>query len=177
MGKEIEKKYLIREDGIEFATDALSQIYGSVGLLEKDVMKNGLRIRQGYLPYNTGMELAASLRLEITFDVDEIRLRKKSDKYYLTLKSQGGLSRSELETEISSLLFDKFWSKTSGRALQKVRLRKPCQGHSVEIDVYTDRDLIVAEVEVPTSKDAEELVPLGKDVSNDDKYKNKNLAR
>ena len=53
----------------------------------------------------------------------------------------------------------------------------PFEGHTAEIDVYTNRDLIVAEVEVPTLKDAEKLSPLGKDVTTDKKYKNRSLAK
>lgn len=177
MGEGIERKYLIREEGLDYAKDALFQLYESVDSLIDDVYEHGKRIRQGYLPENIGMELATRLQMSVDFDPKEARLRDKDGKFYFTLKGEGGLSRSELETKITSKLFDKYWLGTEGRRIEKVRLKVPYRGHVVEIDVYTDRDLIVAEVDVPTLADAERLVPLGKDVTKDSKYKNKNLAR
>ena len=49
--------------------------------------------------------------------------------------------------------------------------------YTVEFDVYTDRDLIVAEIEVPSLDMLASLPVLGKDVTEDKRYKNKNLAR
>lgn len=177
MGEEIERKYVIREKALDYAKGALFQLYESVDSLINDVFEHGKHIRQGYLPENIGIELAARLQMSVDFDPKEARLRDKDGKFYFTLKGEGGLSRPELETEITPKLFDKYWLRTGGRRVEKVRLRTPYQGYVVEMDVYTDRDLIVAEVEVPIFADAEGLAPLGKDVTKDSKYKNKNLAR
>ncbi len=178
MAYEIEKKYLIRENGTDYATEALSQLYLSVQALIKDVLQNGKLIRQGYLPLEKGSELSDSLGMDVDFDPSEVRLRDKAGTFYfITLKGSGGLSRNELETEIGQDIFNEYWSETEGRRVEKVRLNRPFEGHTAEIDVYTDRDLIVAEVEVPTIQDAERLSALGKDVTNNKAYKNKNLAK
>ena len=47
----------------------------------------GDRILQGYLA--------------ISSDGPEVRIRRKGDTYFETIKSQGGLSRDEIEVEIS----------------------------------------------------------------------------
>ena len=119
---------------------------------------------------------AARIGLEVDFEVEEARLRERNGAYYFTLKSGGGLSRSECEREIPSALVDEFWPQTAGRVVEKLRLAESCQGRTAEVDLYTDRDLIVIEIEVETEADAAKLTALGKDVSADAKYKNKNLA-
>ena len=59
-----------------------------------------------------------------------------------------------------------------------MRLGVPYEHYIAEIDVYTDRqDLVIAEVEVPTKEIAYGLPALGKDITHDENYKNKNLAR
>ena len=177
MGKEIEKKYLIRENGIEHASEALLQMYNSVEALKKDVLQNGKSIRQGYLPLYAGLKLSDKLGMNADFDFNEARLRDKAGKFYFTLKGSGGLSRNELETKIEQEVFDEYWPMTKGNRVEKVRLNMPFEGHTLEIDVYTDRDLIIAEVEVPTTDAAKKLSSLGKDVTTNKTYKNKNLAK
>ena len=44
-------------------------------------------------------------------------------------------------------------------------------------DMYKDRDLIVAEVEFKSIKEAEGYQALGKDVTSESQFKNKNLAK
>ena len=177
MAKEIEKKYLIREDGQIFATKVVFELYPSISVLKTDVTKRGVHIRQGYLGNGAGLKIADKLKLEIDFEIVETRLREKDNKCYLTFKSKGGLSRSELETTISAGLFEEFWDQTEGKRIQKIRLEIPYQKHTAEVDVYLDRDLIVAEVEVSSEEDAEKLMPLGKDISSDNTYKNRTLAK
>lgn len=177
MTTETEKKYLIREDGKDFATKAFFKLYPSISFLKSNVAEKGIHIRQGYLENSIGIELAEKLKLEIDFDIIETRLREKETSFYLTFKSKGGLSRSEFEITISSDLFEGLWQQTEGRRIQKARLNIPYQDYIAEVDVYSDRDLIVIEVEVSSEKDAEQLIPLGKDISIDNIYKNRNLAK
>ncbi len=177
MPKEIEKKYLIRENGREYAEEGLFRLYPTIELLAKSVLAQGRPIRQGYMPIGKGMDLAHELRLDVAFRVEEARLREASGNFYLTLKSAGNVSRDEIEHEITKLLFDKHWSCTKGRRVEKVRLELPYDKHTLEIDVYTDRDLITAELEISTINEAEELQPVGLDVTTDSIYKNKNLAK
>ncbi len=177
MAQEIEKKYLIMENEIIYFTEVLRQLYPSILSLKADVAHHGKFIKQGYLPLGTGSELSDLLGIKVDFKPTEARLRDKSGTTYFTLKGNGGLIRNELEVKVTQEVFDKYWSKTSGQRVEKVRLSKPFGDYTIEIDVYTDRDLIVAEIEVPTEQEAEKLKPLGKDVTTDKNYKNKNLAR
>ena len=140
------------------------------------MLQNGKSIRQGYRPLGAGTELSDRLGMNVDFTPSEARLRDKAGTLYFTLKGTGGLSRSELEVEVKQNVFNEFWGKTDGRRVEKVRLNVPFKVYTAEIDVYTDRDLVVVEVEVPTVEEANKLPPLGKDVTSDKSYKNKNLA-
>ncbi len=172
MPQEIEKKYLLWEDGIDYSTEALLKLYSSIQDLRDEVLNKGEPIRQGYMQIHAGEKLGESIGLKHDFQPDEARLRDKAGQFHFTLKGEGGLSRNESEEEISKKIFGEFWPQTKGRRIEKIRLEKPYDKHTLEIDVYTDRDLILAEIEVPTVEDAQRLVPLGKDVSEDERYKN-----
>jgi len=177
MGQEIEKKYLLREDGVDYATPYLLALYPSVDLLRQEVLDKGVPIKQGYLA--DFRELADLVGFNGNFEPTEARLRVKFwEGFYFTLKGDGSVSRGEFEVGIDSDLFDRYWDKTARRRVEKVRLADEIGGvYTVEFDVYTDRDLIVAEIEVPSLEMLAGLPVLGKDVTEDKKYKNKNLAR
>jgi CYTH domain-containing protein len=175
---EIEKKYLIREGITEYFTEAFVLNYSSIDFLAREVFEKVKKISQGYLEIDKGLHLAKEiLKMNIDFEPKEARLRDKASRFYFTLKGEGNLSRSELEQEITSGLFNEYWPETKGKRLEKFRLKKPYQRYEAEFDIYTDRNLIIAEVEVPTIADVKMLIPLGKDVTDDKKYKNKNLAK
>lgn len=173
---EIEKKYLLSQDGKSYAETSLLELYFSLDELKESAVENGKKVVQGYLPLEQGKKLADILGLKTDFEVVEARLREKEGQYYLTLKGEGGLSRGEVESWISKDLFDKYWPATEGKRIEKDRLKKFYKGNVVEIDVYKNLDLVIAEVEIPSAEEAVRLIPLGKDVSEDPAYKNKNLA-
>jgi len=177
MSKEIEKKYLIRENGVDFFSDSLAEIFPKISELEEEVIEKGKKIRQGYLSLEDGEALAKEVGMNIDFNPVEARLRDKAGKYFLTVKGDGSLTRNEEEKSLDQKVFQNYWSLTEGRRVEKVRLEKSYQGFTAEFDVYIDRDLIVAEIEVPSEQDANNLVPLGKDITSDKSYKNKNLAK
>ena len=177
MVKEIEIKYLIRTDGRNYGTKILKEFFPNMGFLEKEILCNGKRILQGYLPLKVGFELSDYLGIEVDFTPTEARLRDVVGKHYFTMKGNGGIERNELETSISGEVFDKYYGQTIGSRVEKMRLEKPYRCYEVEIDFYTDRDLIVAEIEVPTLEEVMKLNLLGKDVTEDLQYKNKNLAK
>ena len=168
MTQEIEKKYLLRENGINYATaTAPRNLFPG----------RGQKIKQGYLLPEDLEKMYAELRHVPEFKAEEIRLRQKGLDFYLTLKGEGTLQRNEEELAISQGFFERHWPKTEGRRVEKIRLSVPYGKYLAEIDFYTDRDLIIAEIEVPTLEEAAQLIPLGKDVTEDKRYKNKNLAR
>lgn len=177
MSEEIEVKWLVKENGINFATDNLSLIYLSLSDLERDILDNGIFIKQGYLPIDLGLILARELEMNCDFLLNEARLRNKGGKFYFTLKGKGGLSRQELETEIKKDTFEHYWEATISKRIEKKRMEKHYLGFTTEIDVYTNRDLIVGEIEVPSAEIAHSLIPFGKDITKDLIYKNVNLAR
>jgi CYTH domain-containing protein len=137
--------------------------------LEKlpDGLGEGINILQGYL-------FAGE---------NEVRLRKKGDKYLLTYKSGGTLSRKELEIGIPKWIFEFMWPKTEGRRIEKIRYsREMPNGLVLEFDEYLGalKDLVVLEVEFVNEDSANSFVLpeyiRGTDVTSDMKYKNKNLA-
>jgi CYTH domain-containing protein len=177
MADEIEKKYLIREGIEEYFTEAFSSKFCSIDFLAREIFQKGKKIRQGYLDLNKGTDLAKMLNMNVDFEPKEARLRDKAGSFYFTLKGDGTLSRSELEKEITSEIFNEHWPETDGKRIEKFRLKKPYQEYQAEFDIYTDRNLIIVEIEVPTTAEALRLIALGKDVTDDKRYKNKNLAK
>jgi len=119
--------------------------------------------------------------LAITDDV-EVRLRRYGDESFLTIKSSGGESRVEEEIEIDHRRFGSLWPLTEGRRIEKRRYRIPAgDGLTLELDVYHGRldGLLTAEVEFDSVAAASAFVPpdwLGRDVTDDPRYKNKKLA-
>jgi adenylate cyclase len=119
--------------------------------------------------------------LAITEDGTEVRLRKKGDRYFQTVKSGFGLQRGETEIEISKDQFEKLWSMTEGKRIEKLRFEIDYLGIKVELDIYSGslEGLIVAEVEFPSIEQAKSFVPpscFGREVTEDERYKNRNLV-
>jgi len=140
-------------------------------LIDKSKMpipKSGTEIRQGYLA--------------IEPDGNEIRVREKGEKFFLTVKSCGDMQRCEGEIEISEEQFEMLWGLTEGRRIEKMRYEFPLEGGLVcELDVFSGllRGFVMAEVEFNDIKSAESFIPpdwFKEEVTNDSRYKNKNLA-
>ena len=174
MGREVERKFLIRENGIDYATEQFFRLYKSIDLLERDVLLSGVSVRQGYLP--DAETLSRTPGFESDFKPAEARLREKGKNFYFTLKSEGGVERQEFEREIDLSMFSRYWPATLGSRVEKVRLETKVQGGVLLYDVYQDRDLIVAEIEA-SREIADSFGALGLDVSEMPKYKNRALAR
>ena len=81
-------------------------------------------------------------------DSVQVRLRQKGARFFLTVKGQGTLSRSEHETEIPAEVFERLWPATGARRLEKIRWTGRLPGGEVfELDLFEDRDLRLVEVE------------------------------
>ena len=124
------------------------------------------RIEQGYLAVT---------------DNFEIRLRKKGNRYYQTVKSDGGLIRSEAEVELSRDQFEALWPLTEGKRVEKARYEIEQGGFLIELDIYSGNldGLKVAEVEFDTPERSKAFSPpdwFGNEVTDDKRYKNKYLA-
>lgn len=125
------------------------------------------RIAQGYLVLGEG---------------EEARLRRRDDTLCLTVKAGRGRSRSETEIPLGEDQFEALWPLTAGRRIDKVRHELALPGGLVaEVDVYAGAldGLLVAEVEFPDEEAAEAFSPppwFGREVTDDDAYKNRALA-
>lgn len=123
-------------------------------------------IQQGYL---------------VTTPEREVRLRRRGDDCFLTVKDGSGLVRSETEVEITQTQFDLLWPLTSGRRIEKTRYLLPWQGVTLEIDLYGGdlAPLRIAEVEFESREQSERFaVPpfFGEEVTGRREYGNAHLA-
>jgi CYTH domain-containing protein len=149
---EIERKYLLR--GVPDAARAVAP----------------MEMRQGYLP---GTRLIERVREVRSFE---------GTAWYRTVKSGAGIARIELEEETTREVFEAMWPLTAARRVIKRRYRVPEGDLTWEIDEFTDRELVLAEIELP-SADAEVRPPawlapqVVREVTDEPEYTNYRLAR
>jgi len=152
-GVEVERKWLIE----------------SAEALPADVLAvPGAQIEQGYLTIGP--------------DGSETRVRRKDGRCTLTVKSGRGLVRNEAEVALTDQQFEVLWPATEGARVEKQRRAVRGEGGlTIEVDVYSGQlaGLVVAEVEFDDPWGAESFVApywFGRDVTADDRYKNRSLA-
>ena len=109
-----------------------------------------------------------------------VRIRKKNDKYILTYKGSGLLAHEEIEANLTEEGYNHLCKKIDGNLITKRRYLIPLEPYTVELDVFSGHmdGLIMAEVEFPTEKEAEEFTPpawFGDEVTNDRRYHNSNM--
>ncbi len=125
---------------------------------------------QGYLP---GERIIERLRrIE----------REGTRRYRRTVKSGRGALRVELEDEIDASLVRAMWPLTEGRRVEKRRYTIEDAGLLWVVDEFLDRELVLAEVELP-SDDLRVALPafiadvVIRDVTDEGTYVNANLAQ
>ena len=102
--------------------------------------------------------------------------------YVRTVKLGKGIVRIEVEEPCTEEVFAQLWPLTEGRRLTKRRYAIEDGERIWEIDEFTDRELFLAEVELPT-EETEVVIPewlapcLEREVTGEDTYVNANLAR
>lgn len=109
-----------------------------------------------------------------------VRIRKKNDKYILTYKGSGLLAHEEIEAQLTEEGYNHLCEKIDGFLITKRRYLIPLAPYTVELDVFSGhmQGLIMAEVEFPSEKEAEEFTPpawFGDEVTNDRRYHNSNM--
>ena len=106
-----------------------------------------VEIEQGYLALGDGQGDA------------EVRLRRKNDELYLTVKAGSGRTRVEEELELDREPFESLWPLTEGRRVAKTRHVLLYGKVDIELDLYSgDLDgLEIAEVEFPDEETADEF--------------------
>jgi adenylate cyclase len=119
--------------------------------------------------------------LVVGVDGSEVRLRRKGQRYFETVKLGRGEVRSELEIELTAAQFDTLWEANSGRRIEKTRYEVPQEGRIIEVDVYHGElaGLVIAECESASAEESRRFVPpewFGKEVTDDPAYKNQSLA-
>ncbi len=128
-------------------------------------------IEQGYLP---GERLVERLR--------HTQSEASGDHWYRTVKSGRGVTRFELEEETTRAVFETMWPLTEGRRVVKRRHAVPAGDLVWEVDEFTDRDLVLAEVELPSAVHPVEIpewlqAVLVREVTGEAEYINANLSR
>jgi CHAD domain-containing protein/CYTH domain-containing protein len=127
-------------------------------------------IEQGYMP---GERLVERLR---AIDVGRERL------YFRTVKLGAGLVRTELEEETTADVFKSMWPLTKGKRLTKRRHRVPDGSLTWDIDEFTDRELVLAEIELPSAETSVEMPKwlepfIEREVTGEVAYLNSTLAK
>ena len=153
MPLEIERKYLLR------------------GCPPEAAVVPGIRIEQGWLPGETLRE----------------RLRRSTyptgvTRYTRTVKLGGGISRIEIEEDTERTLFEALWPLTKARRVHKRRHVIREGAYTWEVDVFADRELVLAEVEL-NSDSEQPILPkwlshwLVREVTGEREFFNSSLAR
>lgn len=112
----------------------------------------------------------------------EVRLRHEGRGAVLTIKRGAGLVRVEEELVVQPEQAEGLWALTEGRRIEKTRRRATlAPGVVVEVDEYGGdlAGLLVAEIEFPDPEAAGAFAPppwLGREVTDDARYKNRALA-
>jgi CYTH domain-containing protein len=127
-------------------------------------------MEQGYLP---GQRLIERLRREVSGD---------GERLTRTVKTGSGIARTELEEGTTPDVFDAMWPLTSGRRVGKRRHRVSDGSLIWEIDEFTDRALVLAEVELGDTSLHPEIPAwlqpvVVREVTGEAEYLNANLAR
>ena len=127
-------------------------------------------IEQGWLP---GKELVERLR--------HVR-SGEGDAWYRTVKSGQGIQRIEIEEATPRELFEALWPLTQGCRVQKRRYLVP-EGTAIwELDQFLDRELVLAEIELPAAETRVEVPGwlaeyVVREVTEEPEYVNRALAR
>ncbi len=112
-----------------------------------------------------------------------VRIRRDNDKYELTYKSSGLMSREEYNLPLDKASYEHLTTKIDGRLIIKKRYMLPLpQGLVIELDIFEGdlAPLKLAEVEFPTEEAANSFIPpvwFGKDVTFSGKYHNSYLSQ
>lgn len=105
-----------------------------------------------------------------------------AERYLRTVKLGRGISRIEVEEACGRDVFDKLWSLTVGRRVEKRRFVVASGEHVWEVDEFLDRDLVLCEVEL-TSETERPALPdwlapyVVRDVTGESTYVNAVLAK
>lgn len=110
-----------------------------------------------------------------------VRIRRQDEDYYLTYKGSGMMVRTEYNLPLTKEAYEHMKPKADGIIIAKKRYNIPLHPYTIELDVFEGdlEGLIIAEVEFPTTTEAEHFSPPDwflEDVTFDEHYHNSYLA-
>lgn len=115
-----------------------------------------------------------------------IRIRKRNDDFFLTVKGKGLVKREEFEIAISSEEYNTLKAKAEGQIISKRRYLIPYHSknktYTIELDVFSGSlsGLFLAEVEFSDEEEAKQFLPpdwFTKNISEEKKYHNSYLSK
>ena len=116
---------------------------------------------------------------------DCLRLRQKEGRFIQTVKMGQGLSRTEVEFDLTQSQFEALWPLTNSMQLSKTRYNiNLSDGLVAELDIYDGEleGLLTVEVEFESEEDYQTFIVssvppwFGQEVTGDPQYINQNLA-
>ncbi|MDR1558923.1 MAG: CYTH domain-containing protein [Clostridiales bacterium] len=111
-----------------------------------------------------------------------IRLRRRNNDYFLTMKQNGLLAREEAEFMITKEQYERLWAKIETNVIRKTRVLIPLQdGLTAEADIYHGvlQGFMTIEVEFDSIEQAVSFIPpdwFDREVTDDPRYSNSSLA-
>ena len=115
--------------------------------------------------------------------IEQVRVRRDNDVYYLTYKSKGMIVRDEYNLPLTKEAYGHLLAKADGNIITKTRYEIPEKDNlTIELDVFEGKfdGLLLAEVEFASEEEALGYIPpewFGEVVSNSTKYHNSTLSR
>lgn len=151
--------------------------------------QTNVEIERKFIVSHVPFELSAykSFYIEQSYIYTEqpvLRLRKKDNSFFLTVKAKTNedVQNNEFEIEISEKAYNDLLKKVESNVVKKTRYLIPLSERLVaELDVYNGalNGLLTVEVEFESLDEAQLFVPpnwFGDDVSSDNRFKNNYLA-
>lgn len=171
-GFEIEARYML----LSTKEDYTKQKNG-IELYDRTLQK-GDKIEQGYiLELFKAKDMLDELGIAVDFSPNTVRLRKYGSTYILTLKDRKATKRREVEWELDKKTFYKYWPLTKGARVYKTRHITKVKNHEITFDAFTDRFLLLAEIEVSDETILPTLPRIGNEITGQKEWTNKSLAK
>ena len=130
-------------------------------------LRDGRSLRQGYLTSSPK---------------SSVRLRDQDGTLLLTVKKGAGLSRTEVEVELTTEQFAALWPLTAGARVEKTRFLLAVGDHTAELDRFSGAlaGLLLVEVEFDSEGAAKAFTPpdwFGDELTHATGWTNAELAR
>lgn len=140
-----------------------------------------------YIPDLTPIKMAVIKQSYIHANGVEVRIRKRYNlnletsgvdnvNYRMCFKSDGKLSRQEVELDITKEKYEELLQLVNGEPIKKIYQVFDIDGYKVECSMV-DSDWFYCEVEFISEEEANKFLPfdfMTEEVTNDDSYKMKN---